>query len=354
MRIYFGLLVGILVLFGAAGECQADSLLKPLTDWWDTRSQLNDLKASFKVAPKVVVEKRGSEPYYDVAVENICGGRIEKLAHAWLDQGLANFLNRAIIIEASFTILDSKERTLDRMIFAAGNTRDSQSPCQNKVVEGVPSNEQVRVTLKFIIASELGPKSSLAMTGLLTAAAGLVTGPWGAVAVLTVGGIKPVLAAQAKDITQKALAAGGKLYYNSAVVGLPGQALATGNEQDWYYLHASPRQQLLDFHPGMDLSQIPELIDRVAVGTTWNEMLSDADIKHVAWLRPRAVDVFCGSFKGVLMGSLHQDLTAVRLGLYAVKYYGQFKGDRANRACLEPDDWNDLHNKGYIIFTFGS
>lgn len=360
MRISIGVLAVSLSLLCSAGESHALNLT-------EAQRQLGALESVLATEPKVVVEQRSSAPYYNVIVENICDGTVERLARQWLTEPLATFLDRALLIEASISFPDSKRREFNALIFAGANTSDSQWKCQSSIVQGVPHTERVRVILKLIAASELGPNTSAVFTGALASAAGLVTGGWGAVVVGVAAGATKAYAAQTKDINQKVLEAGGEVYPAVSVeLGAPfygkknrptsaiiAGASFFGNGQDWFTLRRQPRDQLIQYNAQWESAaqKIPAQIDLVSVDLTWDEMLKAAYFDTLDWSRPSAVSAFCTSFRNELHRSLQRDSLAVLLGLYAhfVQYHNQFNGERAYRGCLELKELNELQRDGYIL-----
>jgi hypothetical protein len=74
MRFSSGFLTAILLLFGFAGECQAQNLTGGFPTLTAGGRDLDSLKAAFNSAPKLVIKPAGSEAFYDVAIENICDG----------------------------------------------------------------------------------------------------------------------------------------------------------------------------------------------------------------------------------------------------------------------------------------
>jgi len=353
MRSLIGILVAGLILTCSVRESCALSLT-------EAQRQLGVLEAVLTAQAKPIVEPRGETPYYDVLVQHVCDDVVENLARQWLNEAAATFFNRALLIEASVSFPDSGRHDLDAVIFVGGNTSDSPWKCQSSIVQGVRNTDRVRVTLKMIVASELGPKTSTVLAGALAAAAGLVTEGWGAVVVGTLAGATKAYAGETKDINQKLLANGGKTFHGLTVElgatsygdkrrptsNVVAGASFSGNGQEWFALHRQPRNRLIDFNPLWDspTQKIPQQIDLVSVYLGWDDMLKEAHFDALNWSQPRAVTTFCNSFRAKLERSLQGDVTAVQLGLYAhfVQYRGQFSGDRAHRGCLETSELNGL------------
>src|SRR5487761_1833790 len=174
-------------------------------------------------------------------------------------------------------------------------------------------NQRVRVTLQMIVVDELGHKSSMAISGLISGAAGLVTGGWGRVVMGVLAGATKAYAAETKDVTEKALAEGGRKFISQSVVigervsrnrqrTAPSYVAGAsfwgeGERHEWIWIKRDPRASLLGYRPGEDISEVPQLIDRVSVGSSWDDMLQAAGSDSVDWSRPVDVKRFCGIFR---------------------------------------------------------
>jgi len=359
MRVCLGLLIAGAGLLFFSAESRA-------FDFTDAQRQLSSLKSAFATEPTLKVEQRGVEPYYDVAVENVCNGAVERLARQWLQEAYwTNFLDRAVLIKALIAFPDSKRNAVESVIFAGGNTSQFGWNCQESAVRGVSRTERARVTLEMIVVSEPGETTSKVLAGALAAAAGLVTDGWGAVVVGVLAGSAKAYADQTRDVTQKFLEAGGRKFITASVdIGAtkygakrrPTSATVAGasfvdNGEEWLSLRRYPRKQLVAFDPDIDrVSQIPVRIDLVTAYATWDDMLKTARSRAPDLSRRGAVAVFCSSFRGELERSLQSDVLAVRLGLYALLRIepDRFSGDRATRGCLDPAELKALTDGGYV------
>jgi hypothetical protein len=218
----------------------------------------------------------------------------------------------------------------------------------------------------MIVVDELGHKSSMVISGLISGAAGLVTGGWGRVAMGVLAGATKAYAAETKDVTEKALAEGGRKFISQSVVigervsrnrqrTAPSYVAGAsfwgeGERHEWIWIKRDPRASLLGYRPGEDISEVPQLIDRVSVGSSWDDMLQAAGSDSVDWSRPVDVKRFCGIFRRELQKSLQQDVWSVRLGLYAQFWFNRdlYRGERGSIGCLEPAELKALRNAGYV------
>jgi hypothetical protein len=216
------------------------------------------------------------------------------------------------------------------------------------------------VSLELIVASEVGRKTGVVLAAVAGAGVGsLGGGPLGTVGGLAVAGFKAYVD-QTKKLTQEMLLDGGRKFSAVAViigdprhgarrrplpVGYVSEARFPGEGEERFRLRREPREQLLDYRPGMHSAwQIPGMIDLVSVSLTWNDILKEAS-------KLNEVGAFCASFRRELQRSLQYDRLAVRLGLYAHFSINrhQFDGDRTNRGCLDPAELRALNGSGYVF-----
>jgi hypothetical protein len=337
MQFLFSILAACLILFFSGRQCQATEASK----------QLDSLKAAFSAKPRVVTKERGSEQYYDVVVENICNGQVENLARQWLSDswGGSNFTNRLVLITA-YTDLPTRQEII---IFAAGNFSTNTPVCQESVVLGVPRPRNVQVTLKLIVASELGKKTADALKAGMVAL-GTFVNPWLGAGIAVVAASTRAYGAQSQEVVQTALAATATPIMSRRVT--IGQIRPTSpriaeahfedHDREWFSVSRRPRPQLLEYDPiFFDARQIVQQINLVTVYHTWDEMLATATSQsgkqQLNLSQSFDANTFCTTFRNELHRSLQSDPLAVRLGLYAHfrQHQFEFSADRANRGCLE-------------------
>ena len=131
------MVVASFVLFGISSQCRGQP-------WTEPARQLRDLETAFHNAPKVSIETRGSEPYYDIAIKNVCDGEVANLARNWVGQEIANFLNRLVLISASVEFPDGRRPPLMNPIpiLVAGNTADVSWRCEDLTIQGIRANQR--------------------------------------------------------------------------------------------------------------------------------------------------------------------------------------------------------------------
>jgi hypothetical protein len=364
MRICFSLLVATVVLFGAAGESQAQIGTGP-------EQRLTDLKAAFKKSPELVPSQPGSEAYFDVAIKNICNGPVEYLVNDWLGQYITYASYRLVLIRATIVFTnDTRKALINTPILRRGSTSDSSLPCQELTVRGIRRDKTVKVILEMVVTDEYGHITRAIIKGAATAAAGaFFGGPVGAVVAGTVGTAATAYAAGNEDVSEKGLEARGTSFQPPTAVeigGLVAGAKFEGNERVWINIERVPRPNLLNFGPaidpfkgpGTDPGKIPDEINRLfspyttAAGAedVWNDMLQTAGFSTRDLSQTSAFNEFCGVFWSKLMAALQQDKDAASLGLYAqlVLLRSRNPPDFVQTGCLKPDDWKRLTDGGYI------
>lgn len=372
MRNRVKVIVASLMLLAFAGECHAQLF------GFSEPARLKDLKTAFQTEPRVWITQQGSDPYYDIAVKNVCEGAVRDAAQEWLNQTISipilknnidfhpgNFLNRLMLISASVDFPDGGRPALREIpILVAGNTADVSWNCVDLTVQGIASNQRVQVTLKMIIVDSPGGRTiAVASAAFSALAESLKGGPVGAVIGLA-GGITKAYADETKNATAKALLAGGRPFLSRPImVGektknpIPESAPPLGSvpmtyrggvwgQEEWFRVERYPRQNLLSYTG--NVSDIPRLIDLVSIGQKWEKILQDSG-------SPTRVSHFCRVFRTELGVALQNDPLAIQLGLYAhfSVYRALYPDDRANRGCLLPSELKALKDGGYIPF-FGS
>lgn len=348
MRLHINIIVASVMLLAFAGECRAQfQFLEP--------ARLKDLEAAFKSEPRVWITPQGSEPYYDLAVKNVCEGAVADAAREWLDQTIlnvsaGNFLNRLMLISASVDFPDGRRPSLGPIpILVAGNTSEVSWHCVDLSIQGIKSEQRVRVTLTMIVVDRPGHTTSALVSAAFATLGGSLKGGFVGAAFGLVGGITKAYADEAKDVTAKALAAGGRSFLSHpTIVGektknpVPEPAPQAGSratyiagvwgKEEWFRLERYPRPNLLGY-TGI-VTDVPGLIDSVSIDQNWDKMLVDAGSDSL----PENLNRFCNTFRRELMHALQQDRFAVSVALYAhfKMYPGSYEGNRASTGCLSP------------------
>jgi hypothetical protein len=200
---YFGSLVGCLVLFGSVLNCNAQG--------WTTEEhrQVMDLQSAFRDDDQHHVAK--SEPwgpgaYYDLTIDNVCGGDVEKWANRWikpevnlenlsvknlsvknvirLAKNSAKYVtslprDRLVLIKATLEFgQDGLPDVIDRTIFENSNTSGAFYTCDNNLkFWGVQNDKNAKVTLKIKIVDQADPQVQKAVTaGQAAGASGFAFG----------------------------------------------------------------------------------------------------------------------------------------------------------------------------------
>jgi hypothetical protein len=396
MRFSFGFLTAILLLFGFAGECQAQNLTGGFPTLTAGGRDLDSLKAAFNSAPKLVIKPAGSEAFYDVAIENICDGPVDSLARDWANHQFgSSVLDQVALITASVELPDGGRTPFQNPIpiLVEGNASYVSSQCRDVTIRGVPRGRRVKVILVMTLAQGVPSRAKNAAFELADAAADYLPGGW-LVQTGTHLGIKFIktFVTQGKE-TQQALAEKGAVYPDPRkpqpkppeINDQVAEAHYMDQDKEWIRLMRYPRAYLLNygpcqyqynvpgasatvgpcksFSPGtVGLDAIPDQVNLLLspytklsdAANSWNALLQTAGAGTLDLSQSQNADKFCASIRNALQEHLIRP-TEVSLALYVHfrQHHYEFSGDRANRGCLFPAELNDLVIKGYIPPAFG-
>jgi hypothetical protein len=272
MRFCFGFLTAMLLLFGFAGECQAQSCTGWLPSATTTGKSIDSLKAAFNKAPRVVQSTSLAEGthYYDVSIDNICDQvlsshqSVSSLAREWVSQTylIGNPCSRLAKVTVSVRFAHGAPTELQRVAFQnpivavldGDPAYVQQRICHDITIRGVPRGETIQVGVNVILSEAVKPKVKNAVFDLADAAADKVPGAW-----YVRFGTKFVVQAAKYfladgKLTEAMLENGGELHPADPQWAEVSGADQTGSanplgSQEWVTLTRHPRPYYLNYGP---------------------------------------------------------------------------------------------------------
>jgi hypothetical protein len=337
-RYLFAVILGLAASISAAANAQLFPT-DPAQQVRSLRSALNDIRIDR------VSRDEGPYEYFDIVAENVCGGSVEEIARAWVNERWFSFVLERVVLVNAVVELPKGDKTVPLLVM--GNTPEVR-PCQSLVAVAIPQNVRVHVTIQITISSGIGERAASVGSTLVAAVTGAISALKVSPALAAGSTAIKEMGSDTKKLKSLLSSNGASLSKRISISRDVARISFVAGAREVFGLKKQPREQLLSYQPGQPFWYIPRSINEVSE-VPYETIINDAVNVQPDWASSSAtIQRFCMALRDGLSRALQGDPLAISLGLYAHQEYHYGDYARLKRECLYERERRDLISRGYV------